>query len=306
MEANLITWSILALSAAFFWSVVNIADKKLVTNQFPAFANYFVLESLAGLFVALVALFMGGFQSTAYNVLFLAFLAGLLEGPFSLLYYRALQISDVSIVVTLLQAIPIFSVLMGVFIFQEQLTLLMLLGIILIIGAGILATITDNSTKFAGFLSKAFVLMIAASFIVSISYALADYSLRFTNANTVFILARVGQVVFALGMMCARQIRKNFMRVISTLPIRIPIIILGLVILNLVGVYLQTLAYAIGPLSTVSVFLSVQPIFVLVIILSVNRMYPNRIPDKGTNKHILVRSFAVIMAVVGLAILSIS
>lgn len=298
-------WSLLAILAAACWSVVNVADKRLVTNNFPQYINYFLLESIAAFFIAL-SVFLRQDVNIFINfyVILFALASGVLEGFFALFYYRSLQLTDVSVVAVLLQAIPVFSVIGGVIVFGETLSIKSTVAICLIILASALASWERNNSKSVS-LPKAFVLMMLAAVSVSGSYIFQVHALHTANTDTVFFLRHTGQLGFALLLLCLNKIRREFSSSIPNLSPYILVVILSLVALNLLGVYLQTLAFSLGNLSLVSVLSSMQPVFVLLAVIILNRISPKFIPDENTNRYVFVRAIAVIISIIGVVLLEV-
>lgn len=300
----MLMWPIFAVLASIAWAAVNIGDKKLVTNRFPEFTNYFIIESSWGLLIAIFALLIGGFEGGTIEIMMFGLVTGLLEGGFSLLYFRALKIADVSVVVILLQLIPIFSTLFGVLFFGEFHSPITYFGIFLIVFGTGLASFEKETTKIRKGLLLFFLIGVASLF-VSISYVIEVYILGFVSVNSVFILRHVGQALFAGVILLLPRTRQNFLSVVPHISPYILAVSFVLVFLNLVGVYLQTTAYVDGPISIVTVLSSMQPIFVLIAILIFNRLRANFVPDEGTYKYLGIRLIAVLITIVGVALLSI-
>lgn len=266
-----------------------------------------IIESIAGILPAGVAIYFYGFETSTLPYILLALGAGLLEGCFSYFYFKALKVTDVPIIVVLLQAIPVFSVILGFFLFQERLSLINYLGIILIIVAGGWASYEKDENEKASILPKALILILLASLCVSISYAIEVFVLNTLSANSVFVFGRMGYLLFVILVFSfVPKVRNNFLVELPKIHIAVPLIILLLVIINLTGVYIQTVAYQEGNLSIVSVLSSMQPIFVLFMVIVLNGIRPGTIPDKGTKQHLKSRLIIVLVAMAGMILLYIT
>lgn len=297
-------WSILAISAALCWAITNILDKILLTDHVRGSVSYLILASLVGLIsVVFILVFGGEVQQVGSLILALSLMTGVLNACFLLLYFKALQHTDASVVAILIQMIPVSSLVIGFFVFSERFSAYSYFGIIAIVAGTVLASFGSNDGQSNG-VPKALLLMIPAVIFASTEYALESYALRFTNVDTVFIWGRIGQFFFAVGVFLCLSLRKKSARDSLKVGFRVFLMIVAVECLNLLGIYLLNGAYALGPYSLVVTLSSIQPILVLILILLFRQVVPQLVPDVTTKSNLLARIVASMSVIIGVFLIS--
>ncbi|MBI5029798.1 MAG: EamA family transporter [Chloroflexi bacterium] len=297
-------WEIFALSAALAWSIVTVLDKVLLERHIPSGNVYLILHGFVGMIPVLgMALLGRPFEFADLSMLGLALLAGVLESIFMLLYYKALQITDASIVAIFLQGVPVITTFISFFFFHENFFLTTYLGIAMIV-LGTILVILIGSPGQHRIEWKAMVLILPALFAISVSYSLQSYTLRFINVDTFFGTARVGQLLVGLVLLSLPIIRKEWVGIVSQLRPTIWLITIAIGLLNIFGTYLLNQAYALGPLALVTTLSSIQPILILVLISLANSIRPHLVPDEGSQKFFWRRSAATLLVIVGILVSS--
>lgn len=107
--------------------------------------------------------------------------------------------------------------------------------------------------------------MLPANVLLSINYALQKYALVYLDERSVFVLARYGGLLFSICFLMLPAVRKSIKDYISVGKIKEWSFFIFIEFFNLLGIYLITVAYSLGPISLVTAVISVQPIFVALI-----------------------------------------
>ena len=164
---------ILAIIAAIFYAATNHIDKYLISKAVKN-ADYrsLILAStiIASGVMAIIYLFVCNFQ-LAFDIpsILILFINSIITTLALVLYFKALNRDDTTIIVIMFQLIPVFILFLSpIFLSGQYITLVQLLGGIIITLAAILITYEPDKRKFDK--GKLFTLALMA--IVSILYAL--------------------------------------------------------------------------------------------------------------------------------------
>jgi drug/metabolite transporter (DMT)-like permease len=293
-------WEFFALSAALTWAIVTVLDKILLERHIPSGNVYLILHGLIGMLPVVSMLILGTrFELDNLSTLGLAFLAGVFESIFMLLYYKALQITDASMVAIFLQGVPIIAVIISLVFFQETLMVWAYFGIALVVLGTILVILVASPGQHQ-VEWKAMGIVLPAMIAVSISYSLQSYTLRFIDVNTFFGAARVGQLAVALTLLLFASIRQEWTSIVYRLSPLIVFITIIIGLLNVLGTYLLNQAYSVGPFALVTTLSSILPILVLFLISLANSIRPQIVPDENSQKFFWRRVAATGLVAVGI------
>ncbi len=304
-------WFYLSLLPPAIWACVNTIDKIVVGKYIDRPIVYLIFTGLATLIpVSLLPLWCN-FDKISVSLILLSIATGSIYIFYTWFFFRSLQISDAPVVANLLLLVPVISLFMGTILFHERFHIHTYGGILLVIG-GVLGTSFEkregkNRTKnWSLTLTPAFVLMFISAILTSIDYTLEKYILMQTNEITLFYWNRVG-ILIATGciLLIPKSPRKDFIRTLRFIPHIIPISLIN-EILDMTAAFILISAYYSGPLSLVTAIISIQPLFVLIFINIVNKIRPNTVPTSGDKKYFLIRFACIIIAVVGIYLISLT
>jgi drug/metabolite transporter (DMT)-like permease len=297
-------WEFYALSATLAWAIVTLLDKVLLERHIPSGNTYLILNGFIGLLPAAGLLVLGRQLEWANgSSVALALLAGLLESIFLLLYYKALQVADASLVAILLQGVPVITLVIGLVVFQQTFPVAAYLGIALIV-AGTVVAILAGSPGRPRVEWHALWIVLPALVAISVSYSLQSYTLRSINVDTFFVAARLGQLLLGLALLLRAPVRDEFVTITGKLRPAILFIAVAIGLLSLVGAYLLNEAYALGPLALVTTTSSIQPILILLMVSLVNSIRPRTIPDEGSQMFFWRRALATGFVIAGIFLAS--
>lgn len=299
-------WLIWALGAAFVWAIANLLDKVVLERYLSNPILYVVLDGFIGIFPIIGIIFFNKHNFGNLWIISAGFLTGILFSIFSYFYYRSLKSSDVSTVAIVVQTIPIFSTIWGFIFFDEKYTLMRYLGIAIIIFSTFLVSLQPKNKGSTLFTNKSMVpvsLLLLASFLMSVNYALQKMGLEYTNTFDFYMWGRLGSLTASIFVICFSNIRQDVTSVIKSLFMQSKKIGLSLILIqnliNLIGIYAILMAYQSGPISLVATAASIQPLFVIIVTLLINKIFKGSIPDKHTGTMLPFRLSSVFLIVLG-------
>lgn len=302
------SWLFYTLAAAFFWTLNNLLDKIVISRyQIPIF--FFVaLANLTSLFPLLVSIPFADFSTFTSFDLSLSLINGLILGLSTLAYAVALQRSDTTTVITILQSTPVFVLILDTLIYDRVFEPSVYLGIILVL-AGTFIVVRDPDkvpAKRLGHLvpSSALCFGLLFSILWSISVTLQEeLTLRQSTAN-VFCMAKVGEVLFALVYFATPGWRKVITPVArNTLKKTIYAVLAGEALNGIALAALMT-AIALGSMSLVTTVSASQPVFSLIMVLGLNALIADFIPDEASHKDLHFKLPGMVAVFVGIYIVS--
>lgn len=298
---ELMSWFYLALLAPFLYAIVNLLDDNLLSFVYK---SPYLATSFAGIYGALplVAIFFKA-PHIPMSLALLSMLAGLTFIGFCFFYFKGLQSSSPSVVVAILSLSPAAIPFFAHYILHEDLKIQEILGLSLVLLASFGLTVTDiRRLKFSSALLPA---LLAAGFTVA-EALLTKYVYQRVHFYPAYMFFSAGVGLGGVAFLCLklndnieslRTIRKSIKKVL-------PFFILNESLAVAAGFTLN-LAVSRGPVSLVKVAEGIQPMFVLLIALTLHPVKPKFFREAGEGK--LVRKFALMsLAIVGLAVIGLA
>ena len=140
-------WIIFTLIAIAFWSVINIQDKHVLSHELrdPVLVTTVFCLTMY-LFFIVVSIFNSGIMM-AGNLIVLALISGVIYSFSIWGYYFAMKKEEVSKIVPIFSIEPFFIALLAFFIFNEKLSPLNYLGIVIIVLGAIFISYEKNHKK---------------------------------------------------------------------------------------------------------------------------------------------------------------
>jgi transporter family protein len=258
---------VLALLSAALWAISNVTDKVVVSKHIERSETTAVLAGVLGPVVALPLVLSGSVRLHDPTFTGLALLAGILYVVPFFLYFRSLRIEEVSRVVPMLELVPVFTVLLAAVFLDERFTIGRYAGIALLVTGAVLISLNyERRSSFHLELTGAFWLVLIASVLFAASSVLTKYLLQFSNIFDIYFWSRLGGVVPAILALLRSDLRTDIRRVAADPVTKRVHYLIGSETLNLVGLFVFTVALSLGPVSLVSAASSVQPLLVLGIV----------------------------------------
>jgi transporter family protein len=259
-------WIAGALLSTLLFSVVTILDKRLVSNLFPNFATFNITFALLQFLIATV-FFVGvvptvGFDGGGGSVWAAA--SGLLwAGGLSLIFY-GLSIEEVSRVAPMQSVTPVFTALIAVTFFDDVVTPLQWIAILVIVGAAVMINLRRVNGRFRIARGRAFVVLMGAALVLALAFIVSDEA---TNRMNIWATQAFRALFMGLGIL-AFSWRPGRMRVvIQTLrnPHTTAMMFITEGVLGPIGALAFVYALSVGPVSLVTTVSAARPLSVLII-----------------------------------------
>lgn len=292
-------WIFYSLLAAFLWATVNVVDKYTMSKLVESPLVPLLLLGIIGLFASGSIWCLKGVKPLSHYNLSLALLAGLFYILTMLFYYLALKHEEVSKIIPIYYLSPVFILFIAKEILGEIFTINQYFGIIFLVFGAVLVS-ADSLLNFKGNKGVCYILM--AAFCYSLNQVLTKYLLKHNEFWSVFAYIRLGVFLSLLP-----ALYWNF-RILVDYCKKIPcqaykIMILNQLI-NLMGVFVITLAMTSGYVTLVNALVSVQPIFVLAITLILSFVLPNILKETLKDWVLIKKFMATLFIVIGVWIIS--
>lgn len=305
------TWIIFSLAATLLWSICNLIDKAILERYVPerttaiAFGIYPVIVSA---FVFTVALFLNPHAlDIRVSSALILMAAGGLELIALICYFRALQHEDTSTVVPFLQAIPVFSFVLGFLFLGETLTLIQFAtGVCIILGGVVLSIETAHGAS-RRFRVPLIMLMLTSAF----CYALFDTFFKLGALQEDFWtgvvwqhlgLVFTGVVIFSVS----RVHRERAFNLLHKGGVSIFLLNVVNEIIYAGGMMLGNFALLLAPIALVGLVNVYHPAFVFVLGLVLALVAPRILNEEVTRKGLIFKMFALLLILVASVILALN
>lgn len=298
---------IITIFASFLWGLTNHIDKFLINGVNKSCGNVkslLVFSSLvAGLVFSPIWLIKSGFSVAITTISLLAvLLSSIIYIVATYFYFKALESNDASIVVVMFQLIPVFSYLLALVLFKENLTVSQIIGSIIIILSAVIISFDfeekNNKNKF-----KTLLLMTLSSFSYAVYFILFDIASRNSSFNSCAFWYQIGFLIIGIVLVCIKSFRKSFLNTIKNngkLYFSINMINEAL---NLAANLLVNFAVVSMPVALANVLNGFQGAFVFILGIIGGKLLPKYFKENMSEKVVFQKIGCIILSVVGLIII---
>lgn len=291
-------WYIYALLAPALFAVINLTDDYLLRGVYRS--PYFG-ATISGYFgmVPLIAIFFFPIQIASLEIVVLGILAGLLTVFYYLCYFKGLDSDFPSVVVALLFNIaPIFVVIISYFILQERFTVSSFIGIVLIISASLILSLTELDIKKLRFTPALIPILLGALIYAVIAiisksvYTEVDFVSGYIYFSVGMGLGAVGLTIFTShGRKFFPDFRTKFRKWIG--------IFIVVEFIGLAAELTNNLAISKGPVGLVKVIEGIQPLYVLLFAVLLYPFFP-KLGREAIEGNKLKKFLCMITMIIGL------
>ena len=298
---------ILAILASFLWGITNHIDKFMITgideNKDAIKVLLIFSTFVAGIVLTPLWLILGHFNVSISTISLISVLiASVIYIIATILYFKAIEENDASIVVVMFQMIPVFSYIIALILFNENLTFRQILGSLIIILSAVIISFDfeekNNKKKF-----KALLLMTLSSLFYSIYFILFDVGIRNSSYYSCAFWYQMGFLIMGLILLCLKQFRNPFTKAVKKSGKRYLILNTTNEILNLVANLLVNYANIILPIALINVLNGFQGTFVFILGILGTLFFPKYIKEDLRKKVVVQKIACIILGIVGLIIL---
>jgi len=284
-------WFFLALLTVTLWSFTNIFDKIFVTKYLKDPLVAPAVCSLMNLPILLVIVPVLGFTVPGTDWLLLLFVSSLFHAAASFLYFKAMQAGEVSRVITAINSMPIFVLILAVFFLGETPGPWQIGGIFLVVLGAMLVS-QRRHFKLSGWF---FVTLVSAA-LYSVDTVLHKFLLQgMTVVELVEWKAVFGIIIFTpIGIFYFKKLKKLAKE--NPKAFGFPFLAQAFFVsgrFSFVG------ALSLGMASLVSAVTAVQPFIILGLALVSTKLFPKWIKEEIDMKTVALKLLAVCLVVLG-------
>ena len=249
--------------------------------------------------------FVSLFPLPSTNAFYLstAVISGLLRAAPIYIMLDLFRKEEVSVVVPVIYAYPIFVAILAIPLLGELLTWLEWIAIFMVVAGAIMISMKKTGPDGNGKWNyKILAILTGCAFMLALSDIAAKFALESISSQNLFWISSMtmGTVFLTLALRPSA-----WKELASMAKLRITlIIIMSNEILALTGVLLSFAAIQRGPVSLVSTIFSTRPLFVIIASFIISRIFPSFL--KWENPRLItIRIVAVLMIIAGIAIINI-
>lgn len=295
------SWFFIALIAPLLWSIVNHADKYLLSKYFKTggVGGLLIFSSISGIAILPVAYFA---EPTAIAVSLtntaILLALGIGSGIYLLLYMYALDREEASVVMPFYQLVPVFGLVLGYLFLGEVLGSAEIIACLAILIGGIILSL-DLSTRIPRLKGKLVGLMLGSTSLVALVEVLFKVMALEDSFWPATFWYYAGLVVFGMILFCVSSYRKQFMAVLRDNKKTIFALNAGSEVVTLGGNLAFSFASLLAPIALVMVVSSYQPLFVFIIGILLTVFFPSISKENISRKNLAQKLVAIIIMLVG-------
>lgn len=297
----------LTIFASFLWAVTNHIDKFMINGINEAGNNIKTLlvfsTLVTGVIFAPICLIVSKFQVSISMLSFISvILSSFIYILATYLYYKALEKNDASMVVVMFQLIPVFSYLLELIIFKENLTIKQTIGSLVIISSTIFISINfEEKNKSPKWL--ALILMTLSSLLYAIYFFLFDIGIRNSEYISCIFWFQIGFLILGIFFICIKSFRVTFFRAIKTNGKRYLSLNITNEVLNIIANSAVNFANLIIPLALANVLDGFQGAFAFILGVIGMKLLPKYFKETISKKIVIQKIGCILLSILGLAIM---
>ena len=296
-----------AIFASFLWGVTNHIDKFMITGIEESKNSIKILlvfsTFIAGIVLTPIWLILSHFTVSISSISLISVLiASLIYIIATVFYFKAIEENDASLVVVMFQMIPVFSYILALILFKENLTIRQIVGSIIIILSAIIISFDfnekNNRKKF-----KALLLMTLSSLCYSIYFILFDIGIRNSTYYSCAFWYQIGFLIMGIVLLLLKSFRIPFVNAIKKNGKRYLILNTTNEVINLIANLLVTYANLLIPIALVNVLNGFQGAFAFILGIIGTLLLPKYIKEDLSKRVVIQKIVCIILGIIGLVIL---
>ncbi len=299
------TWLFYALLSPIIYTVVNFIDKYVVEHRVKDYRAMPIYGSITGAVVGTLFWMITGYPALPLQDCLILFLSGSLTIWGAALYFNAMSRSETSVIILLLQSLPIFTLVFSFVLLGERLSFPQMIGFIFLMSASLLASFRKSRRRTK--LDISFWLIIATNIFWAAAAVLVKFSV--TNLSFSQILSYeswgIGLGGVAL-LILLPQTRSAFIQSAQKSSKGTLLIFFTNELIFVGAKSITYYAYSIGPVSLVSVVNGIQPFIGLLYGWLLTALFPKQFSEDISKKGLAHKGALGILALVGLVVIFLS
>lgn len=297
----------LTIFASFLWGITNHIDKFMINGideSGSSIKTLLVFSTLvAGIIISPIWLIISKFSIGISNIsLLCVLLSSFVYILATYFYFKALEKNDASIVVVMFQLIPVFSYILALIFFEENLALQQIIGSILIILSAVLISFDfeekNNKSKWL-----ALILMTLSSLLYATYFFLFDIGIRNSSYNSCAFWLQIGFLIQGIILICFKNYRSTFIKAIKNNGQKYFYLNITNEVINLIANLLVNYANVTIPLALANVLNGFQGAFVFILGVIGVKLLPKYFKENISKKIVVQKISCIIISIVGLIIM---
>jgi drug/metabolite transporter (DMT)-like permease len=290
-----VEWFYFALLSSVLISGVNIIDKILISDyRIPPLVYVLVISATS--LMPLVTLAFFNLTPLPIGILAFTILVGFIRIYYTLPYFKALMIEEVSRVIPLLQLTPVFVLILSSLILHEALRPQDYVAFgLLVLGGTLFAIRLTKGIR----ISLAFYLMILASFLLAVYSVALKYLFSIQDFYTIFIWVQIAGFITFFQFIPFKPFRDPLVTTYKTTSRKIGIILIAEQAVAYVAVFAYNYAIAHGPITLISSVGATQPLFVLLFATILSYRFPRVLREGLTKMDVALKVLGLIAIFAG-------
>jgi len=290
-----VEWFYFALLSSVLISGVNIIDKILISDyKIPPLVYVLVISATS--LMPLVTLAFFHLMPLPLGILAFTILVGFVRIYYTLPYFKALMVEEVSRVIPLLQLTPVFVLILSSLILHEALRPQDYVAFgLLVLGGTLFAIRLTKGIR----ISLAFYLMILSSFLLALYSVALKYLFSVQDFYTIFIWVQIAGFITFFQFIPFKPFRDPLVTTYKTTSRKIGIILVAEQAVAYVAVFAYNYAIAHGPITLISSVGATQPLFVLLFATILSYRFPLVLREELTRMDVALKVLGLIAIFVG-------
>lgn len=294
------SWILLALLANLFFGFSVLLDKFLNTKKIKNVYSFAVILNVVYLiFILITTYFQWGTFVMGKSAL-LSALAGFFWFFMWIFFWKAMQHGEATRVSAIFFSQPIYSSLIGIFFFNESLTLLKWAGIAVIVIGAVLSSLGGESHKKE--VRTAYLFALLSALFSSVGNSISKFAMMDMPSLTVNCIAFYSSIPLYVFLLKNVTVRKEILGAFANTKLIIQFGIRG--IFGYLGIITFMTSLSSGPISLVTALSGTQPIFVLILSLIASMLFPKLIHEEFGRSVIGTKLLALFLTVIGILLVS--
>lgn len=293
--------------ASLLWAITNHIDKFLVTGidkSGSSIKTLLVFSTLVAWIVLLpVWLIISKFSvSISYISLIFVVLSSFTYVLSIYFYFKALEKNDTSVVIVMFQLIPVFSYILALIFFKENLAIKQIIWWLIIILSAILISIDfeerNNKNK-----QVALALMTLSSLLFATYFFLFDIGIRNSSYNSCAFWFQIGLLILGIVFLCIKSFRTTFIEAIKNNGKKYFSLNITNETINLIANLLVNFANVTIPLALANILNGFQWAFVFILGVLWVIFLPKYFKENLSKRVVIQKMSCIVLSIIGLTIM---
>lgn len=298
---------IATLIASFLWGVTNHIDKFMINGTDESYGSIKTLlifsTLIAGSVFAPIWLIISKFSVSISLISLVSVIwAGITYTSATYAYFKALEDNDASMIVIMFQLIPVFSYIISLILFKENLTIPQMVGSVIIILSAVIISF-DFKEKNNGKKTKAMILMALSSLLFAIYYIFFDVALRNSSYNSCIFWYQIAIIFIGLFFISIKSFRNTFFKAVKTNGKKYFSLNILNEVIAIIANSLVNWANLLIPIALANVLNGFQGAFVFILGAIGVKLLPKYFKEDLSNEIVIQKISSIVLSVIGLIIM---